>query len=174
MVKFTDVWGNILPLVFRSKAPVTIIILTWCCTRTQDILPHSMTSMKSPEDTDWDQQTSFCTHLIAHCVLWCVNVIVRNDVELTKSQIRTFFLCKILTICTYLKIFGLFGICYSLLVALECQSEGNIPVREGCAVSGWTRTIIPSDPFTCAPSNMNHCSEVCIVIHYYSLVYIWY
>ena len=131
-------------LVFRSEASVIIRILTCCCTRTQDILPHSMTSMKSPEDADWDWQTSFCIHLIEHevigivvlriSVLWCVNVIVRDDVELTKSQIRTFFLHEIITTCIYLQIFGLYDICYSLLVALEWQSEGNIPIDEGCAV----------------------------------------
>ena len=153
--------GNLVPLVFRSEASVIIIILTWCCTRTQDILPHSMTSMKSPEDTDWGRQTSFCTHLIAHevpgifvlrvSVLICVNFIVRDDAELTKSQIRTFFLQKIVTSCIYLQICGLYGICYSLLVALEWQSEGDIPIDEGCAVSGWTRTIISSSSLTPSP-----------------------
>lgn len=82
--------GNLLPLVFPSDASVILNILTWCCTRTQDILPHNMTSMKSPEDTDWDQQTCFCTHLIAHEILGifvlrvsvprCVNFIVRDEV----------------------------------------------------------------------------------------------
>jgi len=52
MVKFTDVGENLMSLVFRSEASVIIRILTCCCTRTQDILPHSMTSMKSPEDAD--------------------------------------------------------------------------------------------------------------------------
>jgi len=86
----------------------------------KDTFPHSMTSMKSPEDTDWDQQTCFCTHLIAHEILGifvlrvsvprCINFIVRDDTELTKSQIGTFFLQKIVTSCIYLQIFGLYGI----------------------------------------------------------------
>jgi hypothetical protein len=61
MVKFGAWGGNLLPLVFPSEASVILNILIWCCTRTQDILPHNVASTRSPESTEQEQPTSFFT-----------------------------------------------------------------------------------------------------------------
>lgn len=67
------------------------------------------------------------------------------------NKLRLFFFHNIVTSCIYLQIFHLYCICYFLLVALEWQSEGNIPTDEGRAVSGWTKTIIQSSLLTPSP-----------------------
>ena len=95
--------GNLLPLVFWSEASVILNILTWCCTRTQNILPHSMTSTSSSESTDQEQPTSFFIpsyykeFILRVSVLWCtkfgVKRIMLNQKTPSVTQLLLFVGC---------------------------------------------------------------------------------
>jgi len=74
-----EVWclgGNLLPLVFPSEASVILHILTRCCTRTQDILPHSMTSTRQP--TSFFTPSYYKEFIVRLSVLWCTKFGVKR------------------------------------------------------------------------------------------------
>jgi hypothetical protein len=70
VVQVTDVSEKLLWLfsIIKDETSVVITALTWCCTWTQNILPHCTASLRNPSDQEGP--TSFSTLLLLHRNYW--------------------------------------------------------------------------------------------------------